>query len=336
MRIAPQEMRDAFFRVLRKYGYDEEEALLSARLFTQATQDGVASHGLNKFPQLIEYIQNEWVRPQAKPLLIYEEGSMEQWDGQQGPGDCQAHFAMNRAILKAKETGLGLIGLRNTNHWMRPGNYGWQAIEADCIGICWSNTAPNMVAWGTRNRIFGNNPLVIAIPDPEQPLVLDMAMSQFSYGKMSIYEKEGRSMPYPTGYDQDWQATTDPSETLQSGRVMPAGYWKGSGLSLMLDLLAAILSNGKNTREVGEGDWETNLSQVFLAIDPRAPEQKAHLARVVQNTLSELLESAPIQAGGGAPRYPGQSTLQAREKNGKEGIPVDPDIWRKVKSFINT
>jgi len=333
LRVPAQELNDEFFRVLCKHGYDIEGAKLSARLFTQATQDGVNSHGLNKFPQLIEYISNGWVKPEVKPRSLYTEGSIERWDGQQGPGDCNAYFAMNRAIQKAKETGLGLIGLRNTNHWMRPGNYGWQAIEAGCIGICWSNTAPNMVAWGTRNRIFGNNPLVLAIPHNDKPLVLDMAMSQFSYGKMDIYHRAGRQMPFPAGYDKDWQVTTDPGAALEHGYVMPTGYWKGSGLSLMLDLLAAILSIGNSTREIGQGDWETNLSQVFLAIHPGGENQQEHIATVVNSTIKELLSSMPIDTGGSAPRYPGQSTLATRKKNRQLGVPVDQEIWQKVKSL---
>ncbi|MBX2817243.1 MAG: 3-dehydro-L-gulonate 2-dehydrogenase [Saprospiraceae bacterium] len=331
MRIQFEEMLRVLTQSLISNGYDTAKAQLSARLFTQASCDGVASHGLNRFPQLVEYVQKGWVLPQYEPELIHRKGVFSQWDGQRGPGDCNAHSMMGEALQVAKKEGIGLVALRNSNHWMRPGNYGWQAIEAGCIGICWSNTAPNMVAWGSQARIMGNNPLVIAIPDPVYPVVLDMAMSQYSYGKMDVYRKRNEHMPSASGYDPEWKLTDDPAAVLETGYVMPAGFWKGSGLSLMLDMLAAIMSNGMTTREVGEGDWETGLSQFFLAIDPLIATSEKEMSSKIKATIEQLINASAMP--GGSVRYPGQSVLKTRQVNMEKGIPVDPAIWSSITDY---
>lgn len=321
-----------FERVLLGFGYPSKKARLSAGLFAQATCDGVASHGLNKFPQLIEYLERGWVVPKSEPRQLTDSGVIEQWDGQQGPGDCNAHFAMSRAINIAKKHGLGLVALRNTNHWMRPGNYGWLAVEHDCIGICWSNTAPNMIAWGSKGRILGNNPLVVAIPHPDTPVVLDMAMSQYSYGKLDVYRREGRQAPSEAGYDEEWNLTTDPADVLKDGRTLPAGFWKGSGLSLVLDLLAAQLSAGNTTHQIGQGNWETDLSQVFLAVNPAFSAMPLHeWHAIMTNSLDDLANSPSLAEH--SPRHPGASTLAKRRKNKAEGVPVDSEIWAKVRDY---
>ena len=102
-----------------------------------------------------------------------------------GPGNLNAQASMSRAMALGREHGIGCVALGNTNHWMRGGTYGWQAADAGMIGICWTNTLANLPAWGAKMPGLGNNPLVIAVPRPEGHVVLDMAMSQFSYGALA-------------------------------------------------------------------------------------------------------------------------------------------------------
>ena len=102
---------------------------------------------------------------------------------------------MERAIALGREHGVGCVAMANTNHWMRGGTYGWQAAEAGMIGICWTNTMPNLPPWGGAERVIGNNPLIIAVPRANGPVVLDMAMSQFSYGALKSSRKRGEMLP---------------------------------------------------------------------------------------------------------------------------------------------
>jgi 3-dehydro-L-gulonate 2-dehydrogenase len=213
---------------------------------------------------------------------------------------------------------------------MRGGAYGWQAASAGCALLAWTNTMPNMAPWGAREPRLGNNPLVVAVPRGAAPVVIDMAMSQFSYGRLEGLSGAGLPTPVPGGWDERGQLTTDPTAILRSGRVLPTGYWKGSALALVLDLLAMTVSGGRATREIPpDPERETGLSQVFLAIDVGRSAGSADLADRVTAVIDDLLATPPVDAG--APvRYPGEQVLRTRHENLECGVPVDEAIWREV------
>ena len=125
---------------------------------------------------------------------------------------------------------------------MRGGTYGWQAADAGLIGICWTNTMPNLPPWGATEPCIGNNPLVIAVPRAKGQVVLDMAMSQFSYGALESYRTRGQMLPVDGGFDEHGNLTRDPAAIESTQRLLPVGYWKGSGLAVVLDMVAAMLA----------------------------------------------------------------------------------------------
>ena len=135
---------------------------------------------------------------------------------------------MDRACGLAKQYGIGLVALGNNNHWLRGAAYGFQAAERGMIGICWTNSQPNMPAWGAKDRRIGNNPIVFAVPRSSgKHIVADCAMSQFSYGALESARMKGEKMPIAAGYDTKGELTTDPAEIEKTWRILPTGYWKG-------------------------------------------------------------------------------------------------------------
>lgn len=334
IRIPFSELHAALSRVLQSIGFEAERASQSARLFAEASRDGVASHGLNRFPRFISYIQKGYIDIHATPRQTGKIGAMEQWDGQLGPGNLNAWFCMDRAIELAKANGMGLVALRNTNHWMRGGTYGWQAADAGMIGICFTNTQPNMPPWGAKVATLGNNPLIIALPRPEGHIVLDTAMTQFSFGKLETYRRQEKKLPIPGGFDTAGNLTDDPGAIEESWRPLPFGYWKGSGLSLALDLVASALAGGMCTTQIGkQGPDEYGLSQILLAIDPLAMGSQAHYQQIVTQTLDALHAAEADESGGGSPTYPGERTLQTRLDSQANGIPVDAQIWANIQAM---
>ncbi|NOU92102.1 3-dehydro-L-gulonate 2-dehydrogenase [Paenibacillus sp. LMG 31456] len=329
-RVSYNEMKGELLRVLLKNGFSPERAELCARLFTDASRDGVYSHGLNRFPSFIDQIKKGNVIVDAEPERITAWGALERWDGQYGPGNLNAHAAMARVIELSREHGLGAVALKNTNHWMRPGNYGWQAAEAGCIGICWTNTMPNMPPWGSVESKIGNNPIVLAVPREGGHIVLDMAMAQFSYGQLQSYIFRGEPLPIEGGYDSAGNLTRDPAAIMETKRTLPIGYWKGSGLSIMLDLIAVMLSGGKSTYDLGQEGGERGISQVFLAFDmTRDPAAHQELAERIEQIVQDLQAAEPVP-GSGSVRYPGEETLRRRQINLEQGIPVEPSVWQQV------
>jgi 3-dehydro-L-gulonate 2-dehydrogenase len=322
-------------RVLVALGFPPAPARRSAVLFAETQMDGVASHGLNRFPRFVRQIQAGAVRVDEAPELVARFDGWEQWDGRFGPGNLNATFATERAIALAREHGIGLVGLRNTNHWMRGGTYGWQAATAGFAFLGWTNTAPNMPPWGTVSARLGNNPLIVAIPRGPAPVVLDVAMSQFSYGKMERAVLAGEALPFPGGHDREGRLTTDPAAILESWRPLPIGYWKGAGLALVLDLLAAILAGGQTTREIGLQQEETGLSQVFLVIDVARPAGLGAVSQLVAAVIDDLHAAVPAEDGSAA-RYPGEAVLRIREENVRLGIPVDEPVWEEIQGLALT
>ncbi|MBN1868225.1 3-dehydro-L-gulonate 2-dehydrogenase [Candidatus Sumerlaeota bacterium] len=329
LRIPYDEMVGEFARVLLKNGFSRERAELSARLFADASRDGVYSHGANRFARHIEDIAGGRIVVDAEPELVETVGVVERWDGRQGPGNLNAWFCMNRAIEAARRSGIGCVAIRNTNHWLRPGNFGLQAADAGCIGICWSNTINNLPAWGAKEARLGNNPVVIAVPRDEGHVLLDMAMSQFSFGKLAVYARSGEPLPVVGGYDEEGRPTRDAAAIARSRRAMPIGYWKGAGLSMMLDLIAALLSGGNAIQQIAALGAECMLSQVFIAIDVDRIVGHENRNRVVHEILEYAAGSEP--AGPDERVYfPGERTLLTRAENLAKGVPVDPEIWEGI------
>ncbi|MDB4884045.1 MAG: Malate/L-lactate dehydrogenase [Gemmatimonadetes bacterium] len=318
-------MRD----VLVRLEMDAGRADLCATLFADASRDGFASHGLNRFPRFVAMIRTGLVDVRARPALVASRGAVERWDGRRGPGNLNAHECMDRAMDLAREHGLGAVGLANTNHWMRGGSYGWQAADAGMIGICWSNTLPNLPPWGTTVPLVGNNPFVIAVPRASGHVVIDMAMSQFSYGALAAHRMRGEELPVVGGFDAAGELTRDPAAIEATQRLLPIGFWKGSGLALLLDMVAVLLSGGRATHEFSRvPEEESGQSQVFLAIDVSSIGAPDANAGIIDRIVDQL--HAGAAEVGETVRYPGERTLETRRQSLALGVTVNESIWREV------
>ncbi len=279
---------------------------------------------------MVEYLEKGEIDPDIVATCELKLGAMERWDGHRGFGPLNAKLAMDRACELAKEHGIGIVALGNNNHWMRGGSYGFQAADQGCIGICWSNTCPNMPAWGGKDRKIGNNPIIFAVPRSNgQHVVIDCAVSQFSYGKIEDCKLKGIQLPVPGGYDTKGNLTTDPAEIEKTWRVLPMGYWKGSGISIALDLIATVLTNGNSVHTIGTFGDEVGLTQIMIAIDPSKGNTAEQTDQIVNDILADIKASEPIQEGGKV-LYPGEPEALMIQENLEKGIPVIEDKWNQV------
>ncbi len=332
MRISKEKVQELLLAKLMKHGVSEEMAVPCAKLMTENSLDGIYSHGVNRFPRLISYLDKGYIHPQNKPTLLQSFGAFEKWDGNLGLGPNNAEFCMNRAIALAKQYGIGGVAIRNTNHWMRGGAYGLQAADAGCIGICWTNTQPNMPAWGGKDRRIGNNPLIMCVPQKDgRHVMMDGAMAQFSYGAIEKARMDGVMLPADGGFDTKGRLTKDPAEIEKTWRVLPIGLWKGSCMSIMMDMIAASLSDGNSVCEVGKlGEDEYALSQIMIAIDAD------QISRTMDQTVSAII--ADVQASdrvdpNTALLFPNEKSYEVREDHLKNGIPVNEDVWETINAL---
>jgi 3-dehydro-L-gulonate 2-dehydrogenase len=324
MRVPFEKLKAEFKRVLLSINLPEHKAEQCASIFAANSRDGVYTHGLNRFPSFVQTVKEDLFKPDVEPVMENSLGAIEQWNGNLGLGMLNATACMARAIELADANGIGCVSIKNTNHWMRGGTYGLQAADAGYIGICFTNTIANLPPWGGLDPRLGNNPLVIAVPRKEGHVLLDMAISQYSVGKLMESKAQDKELPIAGGYDIEGNLTTNAEAILKSKRLLPIGFWKGSGLSLMLDLLATLLSGGKPTMQISEHEKEWGVSQVFICLKTDAERNE----QIINQILTYTKSSRPVD--GGTISYPGENMLKTRQRNFEEGISVDEKIWAQV------
>ena len=329
MRIPFEEVKNVLLEILKKHHFSQEKAELIAQTHTQSSCDGVYSHGLNRFPVFIDYVKRGLVKPAKEAECVSSFGALERWDGHLGSGVWNAHRCMQRALQLAETNAFGAVFLKNTNHWMRGGTYGWQAAEQGKIAICFTNTQANMPPWGGKEKRLGNNPFVVAIPRSEGHVVLDMSISQYSFGKMHIYKQKRQKLPFPGGWDTNGNLTNEPEGILATMRALPIGYWKGSAFSMVLDMLASLLSDGNPTHHIAGLDGETAISQVFMCIDARRLGGTSWRDELLKGIIDNVHDVPPLKDGERT-FYPGEKTQATRKENLEKGIPVDEAVWNKI------
>ncbi len=330
--ITADEMQQCFQSILIKEGFTEAHAAACATIFVENSVDGVYSHGVNRFPTFVQFVKDGFVKPDAVPSLEHKFGAVEQWNGNLGPGTLNAVHATERACQLAAEFGIGCVAFSNTNHWMRAGNYGWKAAKAGYVLIAWTNTTALMPAWGATDAKLGNNPLIMAMPYKEEAIVLDMAMSQFSFGAMEMAAMKNEKLKVPGGFDAEGNITDDPALIMQTRRPLPIGYWKGAGLALLLDILAAVLSGGLATHAISASKKEFGLSQVFISIDPSKLGNHSMINKTIEDILIDYKNSIPVNQSNNI-SYPGERLLNTRRENMEKGIPVLKKVWDEIMTL---
>lgn len=333
-KVSFNEMKSTVKQAFLNVGLSEKQADICAQIHTETSCDGIFSHGLNRVARFVDYVNKGWVDIQAKPELIKSLASMEIYDGCRGIGITNALFATERAMALAKENGVGIVGMRNTTHWMRGGTYGWKAAQQGYAAMCWTNTESCMPAWGAKNTRLGNNPFVMAVPMEEGAMVLDMAMSQYAYGKLQVTRLKGEKLPFPGGYDKEGNLTDEPGPIEESMRILPTGYWKGSGMAILLDAMAAFLTAGSPTNEIDKVEQGscTGASQVYMVFDP-AHFGGAEWSETMAKSVADYVKTSTPAEGCHEVFYPGEMEMRNRANFMRAGIPVDDGVWAEVQQL---
>ena len=310
---------------------DENTAERFAEVFAGNSLDGVYSHGMNRYPRYLSDMDcglcNAKITEAEKVSGI---GGLEVWDAHFGVGPLIACQMAQRAIELAKTHGIACVALRNNSHWLRAGRYGLMMADAGMMGLCMTNTCMNLVAYGAQIPSTGNNPITFAIPRRAGSLVMDMAVSQYAFGKLEIMAQEGGMLDTACGYDVDGNLTNDPKKITESKLMMPMALWKGSALSIMIDLMTSMLSLGRTSLEIGKpSDGEAGMSQMFICMNPAAVVDMDKAEEQMEKTI-EFLNGLEPKAGMSGVHAPGQNLEKTRARNRERGIPVTEETWQKI------
>lgn len=330
--VRAETMRQCFIDILSKTGFAPDKSKELADVFTQNSIDGIYTHGVNRFARFVEHTKKGVINKDAVLSLVSKSNGIEQWDGNLGPGILNAIASTDQSMRLADQYGIGCVALRNTNHWMRAGAYGWRAALSGYIFIGFTNTIANMPPYGAISAKLGNNPIVLAVPYNNTAIVLDMAMSQYSFGSMELKAMKNEMLEVTGGYDEQGNLTTDPAAILKTRNPLAIGYWKGAGLSLLLDILATILAGGLATHEISKRSIEYGMSQVFISINSKSLSNNSSIPGLIENIIADYKQSVPRDKSK-AITYPGERVLKNREQNLEKGIPVIQKVWDEIQKL---
>jgi 3-dehydro-L-gulonate 2-dehydrogenase len=327
--VSLKRLQHQFEDALLKRGMQPDFATKLAMGFVEMANEGTYSHGINRFPVFISQVDQGHIHLNATPACIQSFGALEQWDCHLGPGVLNGLVCTERAIKLAREYGIGMVAMKNSNHWMRGGTYVLKMARAGLAGIASTNSIAVMPAWGGKDHRVGSNPLIMAMPG-EPPVLVDCSMTQYSYGQLQNYVLADKELPVIGGFDHEGNFTCDPHVLWENKRLLPMGFWKGSSMAIVLDMLLTAVSGGHSvpalTEDVGA---EFGVSQCLIAIDVSQTMAKDRLTEEMQRIREYVLASEPAESG--KVMIAGSEIQAFIDKHKQQGgIEIHDEIWQQI------
>ena len=326
--LLPHEKLTAFTAgCLEKLGLAPADALLVAETLVAANLRGVDSHGVVRLPHYATRLRNGSVR--ARPAISVERtgAATAMVEGDAGMGQLVAVRAMQEAIALARASGVGAVGAKNSSHCGAMAHFVEMAVREGMIGIAFTHTDPIMAPTGMKRNFLGSNPIAFAAPGgSEPPLVVDMATTNVSLGKVIVAKQEGKSIPPDWGVDAEGKSTTDPNQV--TGLAPMAGA-KGYALAAMVEVLCAHLMGvpfGTHvTKMYGELDKPRNLGHFMLAIDIARFTDPTTFKSQIDLLIREVHAEPPVDPAR-PPLAPGEPERLTAEKRRKTGVPLGDGV----------
>ena len=318
-------------------GFSIDTANLISKSLLEADLRGLNTHGVLRIPMYLNRVKLGLINPKAEISIILDKNNIAIIDAGNGMGQPASVYAMQIAVKKASQSIIGAVGVRNSNHFGTAAYYSKIAAENNMIGISMSNTEPLMPAPGGRKAVVGNNPLSTAIPlKDREPIILDMATSTAAIGKILIAQKRGDSIPVGWAVDKLGKDTTNPFEALNGGLIMPLGGPKGYGLSIIIDVLAGILT-GSGFGQLVKSPFEDmandqRAGHFFIAIDIKS---FIALDDYYENTnkLVNEIKSSPTIEGVEEVMLPGEIEYRTMQSRLNYGIPLPIMVIRDLEQL---
>ncbi len=323
--ISAQGLRVFVTTVFSKCGLPEAAAAVVADVLVDADLRGVSSHGVALLERNVRRIRSGSAKARPEIRVVRDQGPTALLDGDGGLGFVVAHRAMTLTMEKAAKHAVGVVGVRNANHFGAAGYYASMAAERGVIGLVASNAASIMAPPGGVTAVVGNNPLAVAVPGGvEGTLLVDMALSVVSYNRVRQAANRGEKIPLGWAMDKRGEPTEDAKAALE-GLLVPIGGHKGFALALILEVLTGPLTGGFFPWEVLERGHQ-GMGLFFLAIDPAAFLPAAEFrARV--DELVRRIHSSEKQPDVERIFAPGERSALTRRERQTHGIPVSTLPW---------
>lgn len=310
------------------------DARLVAEGLVRADLRGVWSHGVARVSMYAERLRRGLIAPEPKIEITQPAPAVAHINGGNGIGFVVATRAIDEAMRIAGETGVGVVGVRQSGHYGMAALYALRAIERGFTSFIYTNASPAMPPWGGREPMLGTNPYAVGIPGGTLgDVVIDMACTVTARGKLKFAAQRGEAIAPGLALDEAGRPTTDGAAAFR-GTVLPFGQHKGSALALELDILCGVMTGAAFAGAVRNPftglDGTQDVGHFFLAMRPDLFLGKdAWRARM--DALVQALKATPRAEGVDEVLLPGEFEARTEAIRRRDGIPITPDVWADLE-----
>ena len=326
--VEADSLRDYARQLLQAGGFRPDDAAASADLLVWANLRGVDSHGVLRIPRYVEMVEQGQINPDAEPRIIREHGAVAVADADLAPTTSGMTVVCEKAVEIARRLGVGVCAARRITHAGAIGYFAKRVTDAGMVGLVVTASRPLMAYPGARGEAISTNPIAIGAPcgAGREPIVLDMSTAAVAFGKIMAARDAGKPLSPGWAVDAQGRMTTD---AAQVDALLPMAGYKGAGLSLMIEILASVLSGNPIIATALEGGRPEGFNGLVVALDPVAfgtPE--IILAEVAR--LADAIHALPPAEGGGAVLLPGERGSREAANRDRDGIPVAAGTMRNL------
>lgn len=334
--IKAEVLEEFVCNVFENIGLEKEHAELAAKPLLYADLSGVDTHGVALLPIYVQRLKAGVINKTPSPKVIEETKTTAVFNGDNGMGHLVGQLAMDVAIEKAKEENIGMVAVRNSNHFGVCAFYASMALKHEMIGFCTTNGVPIMAPWGGSTHLFGNNPFSYAIPANKfPPFVLDVSTSKVAQAKIIRAAAKGERIPEGWALTKDGYPTQDPEEAMD-GLIIPFGEHKGYGITLVNEILAGVISGSAISKEVGhllkDYDNPQNVGHCMMTVNIRAfIDYDEFLDRM--DRLIGWIKESKLADGFDEVFTPGEIEAKEYQERTKKGVPILNSTYEKLSKI---
>ena len=342
-RLPYQKLADFCVKVFQGYGFSEQQSARITDVLLDADLSGIESHGVQRLIRYHKEITEGLVKVDAVPQIVKETSVSATVDGNDAMGQLVGIYAMDLAIEKAKKTGIGMVAVRNSNHYGIAGYYTKRAADNGLIGICMTNTEAIMVPTFGKKAMLGTNPIAFSMPASPIPFTFDAATTVVPRGKLEVYAKRDGVIKDGWALDENGHPSTEAARVLDNiigkkgGGILPLGGagedtsgYKGYGFAMLCEIFTAILSGGTTSNYIYKNPGKAEICHFFMAIDYSIFGDKQEIEANLSKFMQELRDSD--KAEGQQRIYThGEKEYLARKRIIENGVSVNEKTYAEMK-----
>ena len=347
MHLPYEALKQFCIRVFQGYGFSEKQSRDITDVLLDADLSGIESHGVQRLIRYHKEITGGLVDVHASPEVVKETPLSATIEGHDAMGQLLGIEAMNLAIQKAKQVGVGMVTVRNSNHYGIAGYYSRRAAEQGLIGICMTNSEAIMVPTFGRQAMLGTNPIAFSMPASPVPFTFDAATTVVPRGKLEVYAKRDGVIKSGWALDENGHPSTDAARVLANiigktgGGILPLGGageetsgYKGYGFGMICEICTAILSGGTTSNYIYKTPGKANICQFFMAVDYGLFGDKAQIEANLSKLMQELRDSQ--KAEGQTRIYThGEKEFESRQAVIAHGVPVNEKTYAELQMIAS-